>query len=158
MVAKSLLSGIILALALVLLFVTFYPHATDTESTPGSPRQVLDAEAIPNQSVHGLTGSKVSGDRTDDQAGSLADTMATDTAGLAGKIEIYGRVTDDNNQPLDGVLIADEINLGSAGSNPDGSYRISIEQPKFKTPVLLATAASVVVNQPHRAQRMDWLH
>ena len=84
--------------------------------------------------------------------------MATDITGLAGKIEIYGRVTDDNNQPLDGVLIADEINLGSTRCNPDGSYRISIEQSKFKSPVLLATAASVVVNQPHRAQRMDWLH
>lgn len=137
MVTKSLLIGTILALAVVLLLVGIHAHTTYTGSATGSPEQVPETVTTSNQLTRGLTEKSAAGDRADNQAESHTDAIATDTVRYTGKIEIFGRVTDDNNQPLEGVFIADEINPGSTRSNHDGSYKISIEQPEFKTPILI---------------------
>jgi hypothetical protein len=137
MVAKSLATGIVLALAAALIAAVFHPHTTDTEPVSGSSGQAQDAAAISHPSTHGLSAKTAVVDQTDDYARSPADAITADTDGSTRRFEIYGRVTDDNHQTIEGVLVADEVNFGSTRSNPDGSYQISIEQPEFKTPVLI---------------------
>jgi protocatechuate 3,4-dioxygenase beta subunit len=137
MLAKPLLTGTILALAMALLLVGFYPHTSETEPAPESPEQVAEAAIFTQQSSHRLTTTNADGDRTDNQTRPQAGAITADTSGYTGKIEVYGRVIDENNQPLAGVLVADEINLGNSRSKSDGSYRISIEQDPLKTPVLI---------------------
>jgi len=137
MVAKPLLTGILLALVVALLLVSFYPHITDTGLSPEPPAQVLETVTFSEQSTHRLTATNTDDDRIDHQTRPQADAITADTTGYTGKIEVYGRVTDDNNQPLQGVLVADEINLGNTRSKSDGSYQISIEQNELKTPVLI---------------------
>ena len=137
MVAKNLVTGIILALVMILLVVAFYPHNADLESASGAPEQVAEMVATSTQLTPHLTGMNTDSDQVGNRIESRADEISTGITGHTSSIEVYGKVTDDNNLPLEGVLIADEINLGSTRSNSDGSYLISIAQDKFKTPVLI---------------------
>ncbi|MFT5221514.1 MAG: hypothetical protein ACI822_003140 [Gammaproteobacteria bacterium] len=52
------------------------------------------------------------------------------------QIEVFGRVTDGNNQPIQDVLVSDESQFGSVRSNHLGKYRILLTVPTFKTPFL----------------------
>jgi len=137
MVAKPLPTGIILALAVALLLVGFYPHSSDTELAAESPERILEAVIFSEQSSHRLTATDTDDDQPGNQIRPQADAITADTTGYAGMIEIYGRVIDENNQPIEGVLVADEINHGNTRSKSDGSYQISIEPNQLKTPVLI---------------------
>ena len=52
------------------------------------------------------------------------------------KLEAFGKVVDENNQPLEQVLISDELSFGSVRSDAAGNYQIWIGQHAYKTPIL----------------------
>ncbi len=51
-------------------------------------------------------------------------------------MEISGVVTDENNQPIEDVLVSDEFKLGKTRTDNRGWYQIRIEKPTFKAPFL----------------------
>ena len=52
------------------------------------------------------------------------------------RLEVFGIVVDENNLPIDDVLISDEISGYGTRSNADGHYRIFLQLPKIKNPLL----------------------
>jgi hypothetical protein len=52
------------------------------------------------------------------------------------RLEVFGIVVDENNLPIDDVLISDEISGNGTRSNADGQYRIFLQLPKFNNPLL----------------------
>lgn len=131
---RSFFTGIFLALATVLAIVSLQPadHVDETHETPapafkGKPGPSTLAEESKPLIAAGETATDSAATTT--EAGSRS---VPETTGL----EVYGRVTDENNQPLEGVLVSDELKFGNVRSGADGRYRISIEWPRFKTPFL----------------------
>ena len=135
MITRSLIAGIIAALAMVLLLVAFDSQPLTTKSTPVSSGKQPDV--TPQPSTQDPPEKPAGGDQTKSRAGLLPEATTVEIVEPADKIKIHGRVTDENNQPLEGVLIADEINLGSTRSKSDGSYQIPVQQPLYKTPILI---------------------
>jgi len=51
-------------------------------------------------------------------------------------IEIFGRVTDQQQQPIENVLITEERYFSSARSDARGNYRITLDLPRHRLPTL----------------------
>ena len=135
MFSRSLIVGIALALGTVVLFTIFAKPTAVTEGPAATP------QTVPQSTSQTMPGDPVTKHEAIATNNASADpTPEVVSAGVeeqASTIEIYGRVTDEHNQPLEGVLVADEINLGRTRSEADGSYRISVQQPRYKTPILI---------------------
>ncbi len=134
MIVKSPIYGIVLALAVIFLAFIMFPDAiivkpdTSTGSAPTVPEsgRHVSQDLPANQSASNPTNAQSENpNRIGGEPGSFAN-----------RLEIHGRVTDENNQPIDGVLISDELHFGSTHSDHDGRYRISIEPAAPKTAVL----------------------
>jgi hypothetical protein len=52
------------------------------------------------------------------------------------RIEIFGRVVDEYNQPIENVLVSEDRYLFNTRSASKGQYRLTLELPKHKIPVL----------------------
>jgi len=52
------------------------------------------------------------------------------------RIEIFGRVIDEYQQPVESVLVSEDRYLYNTRSDSDGQYRLTIELPKHKIPIL----------------------
>lgn len=137
MVVKSLATGIVLAFIVALMATIFQAKTNDMEPVSRSPQLSQDSAAISNQSTHDLTKKSTDDNQADNQTIPPADTITVDSGETARRFEVFGRVFDANNQPIEAVLVADEIRFGSTRTNPDGSYLITLEQNKLKTPVLI---------------------
>ncbi len=55
---------------------------------------------------------------------------------MPGHLEVFGIIVDDNNLPIDDVFVSDEINAYGTRSDANGQYRIILDLPKFKYPLL----------------------
>ena len=53
------------------------------------------------------------------------------------QVEVFGRVTDSNLQPLEGVYISEELNQRSTRTDEQGRYRMPVTIPKNKYPFLI---------------------
>ena len=51
-------------------------------------------------------------------------------------IEVFGRITDSTGQPVEGVLITEERYFFTATSNSSGRYRILLDLPRNRLPIL----------------------
>jgi hypothetical protein len=52
------------------------------------------------------------------------------------RIEIFGRVVDEYNNPVESVLVSEDRNFYSTRSDLNGQYRLTIGFPKHKLPLL----------------------
>jgi protocatechuate 3,4-dioxygenase beta subunit len=63
-------------------------------------------------------------------------TPGKNTATARKHLEIFGRVVDENRQPVDHVLVFVELHNHSTRTDPDGQYRFSLEMPTSRFPSL----------------------
>ncbi len=68
------------------------------------------------------------------KAQSVLDKPAA--SGGSKRIEVFGRVVDPDRQPLAGVLVAEERYFATARSDAEGYYRLSLELPRHRDPVV----------------------
>jgi hypothetical protein len=67
---------------------------------------------------------------------SRPEPVADSQAGGRKILEIFGRVTDTDGQPIEGVLIAEERYFANARSDDTGHYRILLDIPRHRYPNL----------------------
>jgi hypothetical protein len=58
------------------------------------------------------------------------------SSAISRRIEIFGRVIDEYAQPVESVLVSEDRYLYSTRSDSNGQYRLTIELPKHKIPML----------------------
>ncbi|MFV2032619.1 MAG: carboxypeptidase-like regulatory domain-containing protein [Gammaproteobacteria bacterium] len=68
--------------------------------------------------------------------GEPAPGNAEDVIDTTRRFEIYGRIIDEYNQPIEGVLVSEDRYWYSTRSNSDGQYRLALELPKLKYSML----------------------
>lgn len=66
-------------------------------------------------------------------AGTGSDSKAASTDR---RLEIYGRIVDKHNRPIDNVIVAEERYFHSTQSDADGKYRIFVGMPLNQYPVM----------------------
>ena len=93
-----------------------------------------------------------------------APSTPRDTGGGRKQLEIFGRVIDQDGQPIDDVVIAEERYFAKTRTGADGRYRLRLELPRHRYPVLhflRAGFASQLVKlgqqdlQQRRSHRLD---
>ena len=57
-------------------------------------------------------------------------------AGTDRRLEIFGRIVDRHNQPIDNVIVTEERYFYSTQSDADGNYRIFVGMPLIQYPVM----------------------
>ncbi len=53
------------------------------------------------------------------------------------EVEVFGRVTDAYQQPLEGVYVSEELNQRSTRTDAQGRYRMPVTMPEHKYPILI---------------------
>jgi hypothetical protein len=104
--------------------------AAEKSSTAVVPRPDLDP--VDDVEIKTTAGS---------QASSTMDAMSHPVESAAnepgsGEIIVSGVVSDEYNQAIENVLVADEFKLGSTRTDSSGWYQIKIEIPSLKLPLL----------------------
>ncbi len=125
----SIATGALLALALYLLIATQFLRDPSLAEAPLQPAPAT-AETVKN-TIEPST-AIVPG------ASPLVGAAQPLRTGQTGTrlIEIFGRVTDQNRQPIEDVLITEERYFFSTRSDAQGNYRILLDMPKHRFPTL----------------------
>jgi hypothetical protein len=97
-------------------------HANGLHSITKSPAE-LDLDELVISRV-GPTSSK------------LSDDTKTTNPGTRRRLELFGRVTDEDRQPIENVRISEERNIYSTSTGADGKYKITLDIPEYHNPVL----------------------
>jgi len=102
------------------------PVITGSESNINDNRDFSSSESVNNNfTIEGEAPIPVAGTGSDGKA-----------AGTDQRLEIFGRIVDSHNQPIDSVLVAEERNFHSTQSDADGKYRIFVAMPLNQYPVM----------------------
>ena len=104
--------------------------ATEKSSTAVVPRPYLDPVDDPEVKNTPVTQDSSTTDAIDQPVGGGANEAGS------GEITVSGIVSDAYNQAIEDVLVIDEFKLGSTRTDSSGWYRIKIEIPSLKLPLL----------------------
>ncbi|MCP4469316.1 MAG: hypothetical protein GY815_01295 [Gammaproteobacteria bacterium] len=120
---------ILLVLSLHLLIaLPLLQEPTAKPSAPDSSSASRQTESVTAQSTRSVV---------DEPGSSAVDTPgARSQASGSRLIEIFGRVVDALGQPIEDVLITEERYFFSARSDASGNYRIRLDLPLHRLPVL----------------------
>ncbi len=101
-----------------------------------------DPEALQTESGAASNTSRIAPNESGSIApaipGVASQTTARQSEQRGGRkmLEIFGRVFDNDGQPIENVLVAEERYFSSTRSESDGSYRLMLELPRHRYPTL----------------------
>jgi len=136
---------LILSLLLIgLVFLLYFQHFTANKLRPYhsveqdlvdilSSVPVADNRGYPDDNSVKSTDTESTGNQL--IPAPSADNLRNSSANIK-RIEISGRVVDEYQRPIESVLISEDRYLYSTRSDSNGQYRLTIELPKHKFPML----------------------
>jgi hypothetical protein len=131
------LKRIILSISLLAL-ISILLYWQISLQTPDQPSQSIQANGL-----HSITESPAEYDldelvinRVGPTSSKLSDDTKTTNPGTRGRLELFGRVTDEDRQPIENVRISEERNIYSTSTGADGKYKITLDIPEYHNPVL----------------------
>jgi len=74
--------------------------------------------------------------RVESTSSKQSSETKTISLGTRRRLELYGRVTDEDGQPVEDVRISEERNIYSTSTGADGNYKITLEILEHHNPVL----------------------
>ena len=129
---RLILSVLILGLVSSLLYWQFLPETTEQLS---QSIQVDRTDPITRSSVElELEESVVK--RVESTSSKQSSQTKISSPGTRRRLELFGRVTDEDGQPIEDVRISVERNIYSTSTGADGKYEITLEIIEHHNPVL----------------------
>ena len=102
------------------------PVITGSESNINDTRNFSGSESVNNNFA-------IEAEAPIPAAGTGSDRK---TAGTARRLEIFGSIVDQHDQPIDSVIVAEERYFHRTQSDADGKYRIFVGMPLNQYPVM----------------------
>lgn len=128
---------LILSISLLALIssLLYWQISLKTPNQPSQSNHQNGSQSITTSSAE-LDLDEFAVNRVEPTSSKPSNEIKTTNLGIPRRLEFFGRVTDEDRQPVENVRISEERNIFSTSTGADGKYKITLEIPDHHNPVL----------------------